>query len=36
MTTHRVAVTKIAAVASRWHCDEGKSWLPKKRAVIVY
>jgi hypothetical protein len=36
MTMHRVAVTKIAATASRWRCDEDKSWLPKKRASIVY
>jgi hypothetical protein len=36
MTMHRVAMTKIAATASRWHCDEDKSWLPKRRASIVY
>lgn len=36
MTMHRVAVTKIAATAGRWYCDEDKSWLPKKRASVVY
>jgi hypothetical protein len=36
MTIHRVAATKIATVASRWHCDADKPRLPKKRAAIVY